>query len=343
MRSDRQRREIAVQVWARSTPVDRSAACCRSPRGRCTWPAACRRGGDAGRGGHAGRGPLVRLDHGVAGLAAAVGPGVDPAHGGDDRRRRRTRRPCRAWTSRPAPRPRPPTAPRHPLRRLELAGFSAVHEDGTVGVRDVDLTVERGQLVLVVGPVGSGKSSLLRALAGIVHHTGELRWNGQDGRPSRRCSCGPTRSATWPSCRGCCPARSPTTSGSATRWTPPARCRPPSWTTTWRPPAAGSALLIGHKGTRLSGGQLQRLALARALAPRTELLIADDVSSALDVTTELELWRALRDARRDGGRLDVEAGRAGPGRPRGRAASAARRSAQGTWRELEDRWGHLAG
>ena len=56
----------------------------------------------------------------------------------------------------------------------------------------------------------------------------------------------------------------------------------------------GLSLLIGHKGTRLSGGQLQRLALARALAPRTELLIADDVSSALDVTTELELWRALR-------------------------------------------------
>src|SRR6185503_19370302 len=61
--------------------------------------------------------------------------------------------------------------------------------------------------------------------------------------------------------------------------------------------SGGLGLLIGHKGTRLSGGQLQRLALARALAPRTELLIADDVSSALDVTTELDLWRALRQHR----------------------------------------------
>jgi ATP-binding cassette subfamily B protein len=104
----------------------------------------------------------------------------------------------------------------------------------------------------------------------------------------------------------------------------------------------GLGLLIGHKGTRLSGGQLQRLALARALAPRTELLIADDISSALDVTTELELWRALR-----------EHGVTVVGSTSKRAALAqadqvvvvlaGEAVAQGTWRELADRWGHLAG
>ena len=75
--------------------------------------------------------------------------------------------------------PEPPTVARTPLRRLDLVGFGAVHEDGTLGVRDIDLTVRRGELVLVVGPVGAGKSSLLRALAGIVHHSGQLRWNGE--------------------------------------------------------------------------------------------------------------------------------------------------------------------
>jgi ABC-type multidrug transport system fused ATPase/permease subunit len=104
----------------------------------------------------------------------------------------------------------------------------------------------------------------------------------------------------------------------------------------------GLQLLIGHKGTRLSGGQLQRLALARALAPRTELLIADDVSSALDVTTELELWQALRSH-----------GVTVVGSTSKRAALVqadkvvvligGRVEAQGSWRELEDRWGHLAG
>ena len=104
----------------------------------------------------------------------------------------------------------------------------------------------------------------------------------------------------------------------------------------------GLGLLVGHKGTLLSGGQLQRLALARALAPRTELLLADDVSSALDVTTELDLWRALR-----------EHGVTVVGSTSKRAAltradqvvvlEAGRAVATGPWRELEPRWGHLAG
>jgi ATP-binding cassette, subfamily B, bacterial len=104
----------------------------------------------------------------------------------------------------------------------------------------------------------------------------------------------------------------------------------------------GHALVIGHKGTRLSGGQLQRLALARALAPATELLIADDISSALDVTTELDLWRALR-----------ERGVTVVGSTSKRAALAyadhvvvligGRAVAHGTWTELSTKWGHLAG
>jgi ABC-type multidrug transport system fused ATPase/permease subunit len=92
----------------------------------------------------------------------------------------------------------------------------------------------------------------------------------------------------------------------------------------------------------LSGGQLQRLALARALAPNTELLIADDVSSALDVTTELDLWRALR-----------ERGVTVIGSTSKRAALAHADQVlvliggeavdRGTWQDLSDRWSHLAG
>ncbi|BCY07963.1 ABC transporter ATP-binding protein [Actinoplanes sp. L3-i22] len=237
--------------------------------------------------------------------------------------------------------PAPPVAARNPLRTLELRGFSAVHENGAQGVRDVDLTVDRGELVLVVGPVGSGKSSLLRALAGIVHHTGDLRWNGEPVRDPEL--------FLRPNQVGYVAQLPRVLSGTvadniqlghevdAADAVSVAQLEHDLTAS-----GGGLQLLIGHKGTRLSGGQLQRLALARALAPRTELLIADDVSSALDVTTELELWRALRSH-----------GVTVVGSTSKRAALAqadrvvvligGRAEDQGTWPELERRWGHLAG
>jgi ATP-binding cassette subfamily B protein len=51
---------------------------------------------------------------------------------------------------------------------------------------------------------------------------------------------------------------------------------------------------VGARGLRLSGGQAQRVAAARSLLTGPELLLIDDVSSALDVATELELWTRLR-------------------------------------------------
>ncbi len=338
-RSDRQRREIAIQVWSRSTPAIVSGLL---PIG--AWALYLSGGLSAGA-------TLVAVSTlgaarwfawttaslvsqlpsarvwtrrtvamtGVAAYSAGV-PGVDLSAG----------------TA-----PAPAEAPRHPLRRLELAGFQAVHEDGTVGVRDVDLTVERGQLVLVVGPVGAGKSSFLRALAGIVHHTGDLRWNGQLVTEPEM--------FLRPNQVGYVAQLPRVLSGTvADNIRLGHEVDPASAVSTAQldhdlaAAGGGLGLVIGHKGTRLSGGQLQRLALARALAPRTELLIADDVSSALDVTTELDLWRALR-----------EHGVTVVGSTSKRAAltradhvvvlQGGRSVAQGTWAELEDRWGHLAG
>ena len=58
----------------------------------------------------------------------------------------------------------------------------------------------------------------------------------------------------------------------------------------------GLATRLGARGMRLSGGQAQRVATARALARRPDLLVLDDVSSALDLDTERALWdRLLRD------------------------------------------------
>ena len=51
--------------------------------------------------------------------------------------------------------------------------------------------------------------------------------------------------------------------------------------------------MVGARGVRLSGGQLQRAAGARAMAHRPELLVLDDLTSALDVDTEVGMWQRL--------------------------------------------------
>jgi ABC-type multidrug transport system fused ATPase/permease subunit len=339
LRSDRQRREISVQVWARSTPSmlagllpvavwglylsdglsGGATLVAVSTLGAARWFAWTTASLISQL-------PSARVwtartvaMSGAAAYSSDV-PGVDLAAG----------------TA-----PAPATAPRHPLRRLTLNAFTAVHEDGTVGVRDIDLDIARGQLVLVVGAVGSGKSSLLRALAGIVHHTGQLRWNGEPVsdpeaflRPNQVGYVGQLPRVLSGTVADNVQLGHEVDAATAVSTAQLERDLTAA--------GGGLGLLIGHKGTRLSGGQLQRLALARALAPRTELLIADDVSSALDVTTELDLWRALR-----------EHGVTVVGSTSKRAALAqadlvmvlvdGESVAQGTWQQLEDRWGHLAG
>ncbi|WP_433553137.1 ATP-binding cassette domain-containing protein [Micromonospora zamorensis] len=339
LRSDRQRREISVQVWARSTP---SVASGLLPIG--AW--ALYLSGSLSAGAVLVAVSTLGAARWFAWTTASLISQMPSA---------------RVWTRRTAamtgvsaysagvsavdlaagtaPAPTPP--PRHPLRRLELRGFGVVHSDGTVAVRDVDLTVQRGQLVLVVGPVGSGKSSLLRALAGIVHHTGELAWNGDPVtepelflRPNQVGYVGQLpRVLSGTVADNIALGHQVDAAGAVST---------AQLDHDLAAAGGGLGLLIGHKGTRLSGGQLQRLALARALAPRTELLVADDVSSALDVTTELALWQALRDH-----------GVTVVGSTAKRAALVradhvvvllgGQVAAQGTWQDLEGRWSHLAG
>ena len=55
----------------------------------------------------------------------------------------------------------------------------------------------------------------------------------------------------------------------------------------------GLETVIGPKGVRLSGGQLQRAAAARMFVRSAELLVVDDLSSALDVETEALLWQRI--------------------------------------------------
>ncbi|TCC61221.1 ABC transporter ATP-binding protein [Kribbella pittospori] len=236
--------------------------------------------------------------------------------------------------------PGPEPVPRTRLRRLELADLSAIHDDGTIGVSGVDLTVEAGELVLLVGQVGSGKSSLLSALAGLIDHRGLIRWNGEliddpqlflrPGQVAHVAQVPRVLSGSF---------ADNVRLGHARAFEGPVAG---ALLDTDVATAGGMDALVGHRGVRLSGGQVQRLALARALATDAELLLADDVSSALDATTEIELWKTLRERR---------ATVIGATSKRAALVQADRVvvlvdgdvAAVGPWSELSPRWSHLAG
>ncbi|QXC62788.1 ATP-binding cassette domain-containing protein [Aquihabitans sp. G128] len=110
------------------------------------------------------------------------------------------------------PRAQRPAAVR--LDRLQVRGLR-VHLDDTDQVDGVDLEVERGQLVVVTGPVGSGKSVLLRALLGLVRAPRGPSPGTASGSTSLR-PCSSRRGwPTCPRCPGCSPRPSPTPSCSA--------------------------------------------------------------------------------------------------------------------------------
>ncbi|WP_141006312.1 ATP-binding cassette domain-containing protein [Nocardioides humi] len=236
--------------------------------------------------------------------------------------------------------PDPVAAGRVPLDRLELAGYTAVHDDGTVGATGVDLAVERGELVLLVGQVGSGKSSLLSSLAGLIDHRGSLRWNGEEVadpetflRPSQV-----AHVAQVPRVLSGTFADNILLGHDRAVAQPVATARLAEDVAE----AGGPDAVIGHRGVRLSGGQVQRLALARALAADAELLLADDVSSALDAATEIELWAALRE--RHTTVIGATSKRAALAQAdRVVVLVDGRVAAVGPWSALAGDWGHLAG
>jgi ABC-type multidrug transport system fused ATPase/permease subunit len=190
--------------------------------------------------------------------------------------------------------PAPSADVAEPLSTLELRDYSVqFDDDGSTAVSDVNLTVTAGQVVLLLGQVGSGKSALLSALAGLRSSTGEMYWNGAQVsdpevflRPRRvayvsqlpRVVSG-TIAENIQLDHAARPLDEPVTGArldvDVTE-------------------AGGLSALVGHRGVKLSGGQSQRLALARALATQSAILVADDISSALDAATELELWQHLR-------------------------------------------------
>ncbi|MEM7326130.1 MAG: ABC transporter ATP-binding protein [Actinomycetota bacterium] len=201
-----------------------------------------------------------------------------------------------------------PPRVRHPtdhLERLDVRGLSYTYPSAAdnagstqrpdVGIFDVGFTLDRGTFTVLAGRVGAGKSTIVRALLGLVPADGEVRWNGHT-IGDRASFLVPPRSAYTPQI----PRLFSDTLGynialqeamSADSVSNAARMavldRDLDRLT------GGLDAMVGARGVKLSGGQVQRSAVARMFATEADLLVFDDLSSALDLHTEAELWDRL--------------------------------------------------
>ncbi|WP_282824709.1 ABC transporter ATP-binding protein [Gulosibacter sediminis] len=176
---------------------------------------------------------------------------------------------------------------------LELRGVTVRYPDGSTPVRDIDLTVADGEVVALLGASGLGKSSLLRGIAGLERvSAGEVRMRGElvNELPTHQRGCGfvfqdgqlfPYRTVAKNLAYGLEVAGMP----KAQR----------------RARVAEMLDLVDLPGYEersvqtLSGGQAQRVALARSLAVTPQLLLLDEPLSALDTELRGRLAVDLRD------------------------------------------------
>ncbi len=182
------------------------------------------------------------------------------------------------------------------LKTLEVKNLSYCYPHSGRGIQDISMQVPVGSLTVVTGRIGSGKTTLLRTLLGLLpRDTGTITWNGQ------------------------------VVDDPATFFTPPHCAYTPQVPRLFGLSLKENILLglpqeqadlqqalrlavfeadvallekqletqIGPQGVKLSGGQAQRAAAARMFVRDTDLIVVDDLSSALDVETEQTLWERI--------------------------------------------------
>lgn len=192
------------------------------------------------------------------------------------------------------------------IARLEKLGF-AYPETAVAAVADVSLELEPGEVVLVLGRSGSGKSTLIRALAGLVPHfhggrfSGSVNIAGRDTRSTPPAVLAGTVATLFqdpedqivfervasevafgPENLGLAPGEVAERVESSLA-------------------AVGAGHLLERKTRDLSGGELQRVCLASALALQPELLLLDEPTAGLDPLVQQTFFAVMREAVTGGG------------------------------------------
>jgi ATP-binding cassette subfamily B protein len=186
------------------------------------------------------------------------------------------------------------------LKRLEFDQVGFTHQSAsTPAVTDVSFEVERGETIAFVGPSGAGKTTLVKLLVGLYQpKQGRVLYNGVE---ASRVDLDKFRERI-----GLVTQDAQLFSGSirenllfvrpeATDAECIAVLEKAAAQNLLRRADKGLDTVIGEGGMKISGGEKQRLSIARALLRRPHLLVFDEATSALDSLTEEEISRTMRD------------------------------------------------
>ncbi|QBD79188.1 ABC transporter ATP-binding protein [Ktedonosporobacter rubrisoli] len=190
----------------------------------------------------------------------------------------------------------PAAVPQERLQELEVKGLSYRHPESGRGISQISLRLQAGSLTVITGRIGSGKTTLLQVLLGLLpKDAGSILWNAQPVSDPASFFV-PPHSAYTPQVPhlfseslqenillGLPADAAALSSALQAAVLDEDLAQLPQ----------GLATAIGTRGLKLSGGQAQRTAAARMLVRPADLLVFDDLSSALDVHTEQLLWQRL--------------------------------------------------
>ncbi len=209
--------------------------------------------------------------------------------------------------------PEPTAANPSHLGRIEMLEFDHVafkHQTASQNaINDISFKVKTGETIAFVGPSGSGKTTLMKLLVGLYRpQDGKILYNGMDENSidfeDLRNQIGFVTQDTQ-LFSGSIRENLLFVNPSATEDDLEDVLKKASCQNLLSRAEKGLDTMIGEGGLKLSGGEKQRLSIARALLRKPKLLLFDEATSALDSLTEEEISDTIRDISKEGNQITI--------------------------------------